>query len=54
MVKDSDIAESEESKSIDYRDVVKVVTRSVSKCILVYVTADTARRAIMYFISAKV
>lgn len=54
MVKDSDIAEGKESKSIDYRDVAKVVTKSVSTCILVWVTADTARRAAIYILSAKV
>ena len=52
MVKDDD-AGIIESQPIDYRDLAKAVTRSVSTCLVVYVTADTVRRAIIYAISAK-
>lgn len=34
--------------------MAKMVTRSVSTCIVVYVGADTARRAIIYILSAKI
>lgn len=53
MVKDSDIAEDQESQPIDYREFAKVVTKSVSTCIAVYITADTLRRVVVYAISAK-
>ena len=57
MVKDEDPILNVEGlpgkDPIDYRDLAKVVTKSVSTCITVYITADTVRRAIIYAISAK-
>ena len=53
MVKDPDTLVTD-SQPIDIRDLSKAVTRSVSTCILVYVTADTVRRAVIYALSAKV
>ena len=50
MVKDSDI---EESPPLDYHDVAKVVTKSVSTCICVYVGADILRRIVVYAITTK-
>ena len=52
MVKDEDI--DIPSQPIDYRDLAKVVTKSVSTCIAVYIGADTLRRVVVYAISAKV
>ena len=54
MIKDDDSDIVNYSPPIDYRDLAKVVTKSVSTCIVVYVTADTLRRAAIYFLSAKV
>jgi hypothetical protein len=51
MVKDP--PQEVESQPIDYREIARVATRSVSTCIAVYVTADTVRRAVIYAISAK-
>jgi hypothetical protein len=50
MVKDPETTESE---PIDYRALAKTVTRSVSTCIVVYVSADTVRRVVVYAMSAK-
>ena len=50
MVKDSDI---EESQPIDYHDVAKVITKSVSTCICVYVGADILRRVVIYALTSK-
>jgi hypothetical protein len=54
LIRESDLNESQESQPINYRDLAKVITKSVSTCIVVYVTADTARRVVVYILSAKV
>lgn len=51
MVKDPEVIT--ESQPVDYRELAKIATRSVSTCIAVYVTADTVRRVVVYAISAK-
>ena len=53
MIKDDNSDIVGYSPPIDYRDLAKVVTKSVSTCIVVYVTADTARRVVIWAISAK-
>jgi hypothetical protein len=50
MVKDPNL---EENQSIDYNEVASVVTKSVVTCILVYVGADTLRRAAIYAMTTK-
>jgi hypothetical protein len=50
MVKNPEITESQ---PVDYHELAKVVTKSVSTCIAVYVSADTVRRVVVYAISAK-
>jgi hypothetical protein len=37
----------------DFNHMAKIVTKSVSTCIAVYVGADTVRRVVVYAISAK-
>lgn len=49
-VKDPEINEPE---PIDYHELARIATKSVSTCIAVYVTADTVRRVVVYAISAK-
>lgn len=41
------------SPPIDYHDLAKVITKSVSTCIGVYVGADIVRRVAVYLITAK-
>jgi hypothetical protein len=53
MVKNPEAIEGQESQPIDIHELAKVVTKSVSTCIVVYVSADTVRRVIVYAISAK-
>lgn len=53
MVKDSDAIEDKPIE-IDYHDVAKVVTKSVSTCIAVYVGADIVRRVVVYALTAKI
>lgn len=38
----------------DYNEIAKIVTKSVSTCIAVYVGADIVRRVVIYAITAKV
>ena len=52
MMKDDPTPDN--SEPIDYHELAKVVTKSVSTCIVVYVGADTIRRAVVYILSAKV
>ena len=52
MVKDD--PNPTESEPIDYHDLAKVITKSVSTCIGVYVGADIVRRVVVYVVSAKV
>jgi hypothetical protein len=52
IVKDEDV--DIPSQPIDYHDLAKVVTKSVSTCIGVYVGADMVRRVVIYMISAKI
>ncbi len=37
----------------DFDHMAKIITKSVSTCIAVYVGADTIRRVVVYAISAK-
>jgi hypothetical protein len=37
----------------DFDHMAKIITKSVSTCIAVYVGADTVRRVVVYAISAK-
>jgi hypothetical protein len=53
MVRDPD-TDTSEIQPIDYRDLAKAVTKSVSTCIAVYVTADIVRRVVVYAITAKI
>ena len=43
-----------ESPPPDYNEIAKIVTKSVSTCIAVYVGADIVRRVVIYVVSAKV
>ena len=38
---------------IDYRELAAVITKGVSTCIAIYITADTIRKVVVYAISAK-
>ena len=51
MVKDDD--PNEDAIPIDYHDVAKVVTRSVSTCIAVYIGGDILRRVAIYALTSK-
>jgi hypothetical protein len=51
MVKDDE--PNEDAIPIDYHDVAKVVTKSVSTCICVYIAADIVRRAVIYTLTSK-
>jgi len=53
MVKDGDI-ESVDIQPIDIDHIIKRVTRSIILCTIVYVGADTLRRAAIYAWSAKI
>ncbi len=52
MVKDGN--EIPDNSSVDIEQIIKKVTRSVVICTLVYVGADTLRRAAIYAWSAKI
>lgn len=52
MVKDG--AEVPDSQPIDIDHIIKRVTKSVILCTIVYVGADTLRRAAIYAWSAKI
>lgn len=43
-----------ESSPPDYNEIAKVVTKSVSTCIGVYIAGDIVRRVVIYVISSKV
>lgn len=53
MVKDGDI-ESVDIQPIDPDKIIKRITKSAILCIVVYVGADTLRRAAIYAWSAKI
>jgi hypothetical protein len=54
IVKDDLDPDISASEPIDYHDVAKVITKSVSTCIGVYVGADILRRVVIYVVSAKI
>lgn len=54
VVKDDPDPDIPASEPIDYHDLAKVVTKSVSTCIGVYVGADILRRVVIYVVSAKI
>lgn len=38
----------------DYHEIAKVITKSVSTCIGVYVGADILRRVVVYVVTSKI